>query len=371
MEESLSYGGLDAFGCNREIYSAWQHQTQNAANMQLDMKLGRVVADFGTSLTIAVPEKITAELTGKLAHYSKVGELLPKVGDWVSAYIPSQGNAVIESVVPRLSEVARKAPGNRTAKQVIAANVDVAFVLLALDDDFSVERLKRFLYQLSINNIRAVIVLNKADKTDDIAQYQQQLISFALPVVVTNALTGLGIDTLLSHIKPGQTAVLLGSSGVGKSSVTNQLLGRDVQATQAIRESDSSGKHTTVHRELFVLPNGGLLIDTPGIRELQLWGTQDDLNDEYNDVAALIAQCKYTTCQHGAEDGCAVRPALESGTLSKSRYAGYQKMQRELKTLSAQKKVLKQLHNKRSPKKLRQQARDSYDDIQQEIDELR
>lgn len=361
-------GPLGVFGCTDEVYRAWQ------AIATKDAQLARVVADFGTSLKVAMPTVITAELTGRLAHYAKATakdeeKLVPKVGDWVSVQVPDEGNAVIEAVVPRRSEIARKAAGNRTAKQIIAANVDVAFVLLAMDDDFSVERLKRFLYQLSINAIKPVIVLNKADKTDDVEAYRSQLQGFDLPIIISTALTGGGIEEVLSYIPAGQTAILLGSSGVGKSTMTNRLLGRDIQATQMVRESDSTGKHTTVHRELFMLPNGGLLIDTPGIRELQLWGTQDDLDDDYSDIATLISQCKYSNCRHGNEEGCAIRQALRDGTLSKSRFAGYQKMQAELVTLKAKNSELKQLHNRRTHKNLRKQDKGTFKEIRQDLDE--
>jgi len=292
----------------------------------------RVVADFGTSLKIATPEIITAELSGKLAHYTSREET-PKVGDWVAVAI-SDNNATIESVVLRSNEIARKVTGKRTLKQTLATNVDIAFVLLALDNDFSVERLNRFLYQLSVNSIEPVIVLNKADKTDDLQSYIDQLELLDLPIVVTTATEGVGIEAIASHIKPGKTAILLGSSGVGKSTITNKLLGREAQATNTIRESDSTGKHTTVHRELFILPNGGILIDTPGIRELQLWGTEEDLETNYSDIFELIAQCKYANCRHTSEQGCAVNAALADGTLDKKHYANYLKMKQELTKLA-------------------------------------
>ena len=325
---------LESFGWN-------QHYNYTP---QADMVPARVVADFGTSLTIATPSAVKAELSGKLAHYTDK-DLMPKIGDWVYAFISDNGNAIVEAIIPRRNEIARKVAGKQVRKQIIAANVDIAFVLLALDNDFSVERLKRFLYQLSISHIEAVIVLNKADTASNIDTYTAQLKELSLPIVITSALTGQGIDTLTTHIKPGKTAILLGSSGVGKSTLTNQLLGTVVQATQAVRLSDSTGKHTTVHRSLFVLPNGGLLIDTPGIRELQLWGTDDDLSTSFEDIKELSRQCKYTSCQHGNEEGCIVREALLNGALSSSHYASYQKMQKELIVL--QEKIGAQARHKK------------------------
>ena len=307
----------------------------------------RVIADFGTSVKLATPEKITAELSGKLAHYTD-REQTPKVGDWVSVHISDNGSATVESVVVRAKTIARKVAGRRALKQIIAANVDIAFVLLALDNDFSVERLRRFVYQLSINSIETVIVLNKADKTDDVQSFVDQLKQFDLPVIISTAIDGSGVSEIASYITPGKTGLLLGSSGVGKSTLTNKLLGRDAQATNEVRASDSTGKHTTVHRELFILPSGGMLIDTPGIRELQLWGTEEDLDENFDDVIQLVRQCKYTTCRHGSEQGCAVAPALANGTLDKKHYANYIKMKAELSTLATKSLERARLDNRRS-----------------------
>jgi ribosome biogenesis GTPase / thiamine phosphate phosphatase len=332
---------LSTYGWTSELDTLW-------ANLALtNVQPARVVADFGTSLKIALPEIITAELSGKLAHYTSREES-PKVGDWVAVHVSDNGHAVIEALIPRQSEIARKVAGNQTLKQVIAANVDVAFVLLAVGKDFNLDRLRRFLYQLSVSNIKPVIVLNKADKTKDTETYLTQLKSFELPVVTAIATEGVGIDAVLEFIQPGKTAVLLGSSGVGKSTLTNQLLGRTAQKTQDVRESDESGKHTTVHRELFILPGGGLLVDMPGIRELQLWGTEEDLADNFDDVAAITRQCKYTTCRHGSEDGCAVQRALNDGTLDSSRYAAYVKMKAELQALEKRTGTLLKRNNEKA-----------------------
>ena len=312
----------------------WTAANQTAWNgLHFDgLTPARVVADFGTSLKLAAPEIITAELSGKLAHYSSRDET-PKVGDWVAVRI-LDNSAVVESVVLRSNEIARKVAGKRTVKQIFAANVDIAFVLVALDNDFSVERLQRFLFQLSVNSIEAVIVLNKADKTDDLQSYTSQLESFDVPVVVTTATDDSDANEIVTLINPGKTAILLGSSGVGKSTLTNKLLGRDAQTTSEVRESDSSGKHTTVHRELFILPNGGILIDTPGIRELQLWGTEDDLEINFDDIIQLTTKCKYTNCRHEDEKGCAVHKALANGLLDKKHYARYLKMKSEVTSLN-------------------------------------
>lgn len=354
---------LTKFGWTAEDAEKWiQAHHEN-------LQPARVVADFGTSLKIALPAIHLAELSGKLAHYSN-RENVPKVGDWVAVRLLDGGRAVIEDVVPRRNEIARKVAGKRTVKQVIAANVDVAFVLLALDDDFSVERLRRFLYQLAIQSIDAVIVLNKADKTNQLAHYTSQLQSFNLPIIVTTALHGTGVDDVLEHIHPGKTAILLGSSGVGKSTMTNRLLGRDTQEVQAVRASDSTGKHTTVHRELFVLSNGGLLIDTPGIRELQLWGTEDQLEENFDDIAALASQCKYPSCSHTTEKDCAVQKALLEGRLSRLHYQSYLKMKGELGSLKTKSDARKRYENKKSRKAISSQQKHMLREIQEDTSQF-
>lgn len=319
----------------------------------------RVVADFGTSLKIATPEIMSAELSGKLAHYTDK-TLMPKVGDWVAVTI-SDNNTVIESVILRSNEIARKVTGKRTMKQVIAANIDIAFVLLALDNDFSVERLKRFLYQLSISSIEPVIVLNKADKTEDLQSYIAQINQLSLPIIVTTATIGDGIEAIASSIKAGKTAILLGSSGVGKSTLTNKLLGRDAQSTGDVKVSDTTGRHTTVHRELFILPNHGILIDTPGIRELQLWGTNDELDENYDDITLLASQCKYANCRHGSEAGCVINKALADGTLDQKHYKNYVKMKSELVILEAKNTEMLRLSKRRITQEKKHKRSDTYD----------
>jgi ribosome biogenesis GTPase len=318
---------LETFGWNERLAHDWQAILTESPQLTP----GRVTADFGTSLRVATPDVINAELSGKLAHYSDRQDI-PKVGDWVGVHL-TDNNAVIEIVLPRTGEIARAAAGNKTVKQVIAGGIDIAFVILALDNDFSVDRLRRYLYQLSINNITPIIVLNKADKTADLDSFVTQLDSFKLPIIITTAHEEKGIDEIVSHIPAGKTAILLGSSGVGKSTITNKLLGDVRQKTQEVRESDDTGKHTTVHRELFMLPNGGMLIDTPGIRELQLWGTEEDLEENFDDVTTLISQCKYASCQHNGEEGCAVQAALNDGSLDPKRYAAYVQLKSELSDL--------------------------------------
>jgi ribosome biogenesis GTPase len=289
------------------------------------------------------------------------------VGDWVAVRRSDSGRAVIEAALPRRSEIARKVAGKQTTKQIIAANIDVAFILLAVDKDFSVERLRRFLFQLSINHISPVVVLNKTDKTDDLDSFISQIKPFEVPVLTTVATEEKGIADLVKFIEPEKTAILLGSSGVGKSTITNKLLGRDLQPTQEVRASDDTGKHTTVHRELFVLPHGGLLIDTPGIRELQLWGTEDDLYANFDDVAKLTQQCRFTTCQHGGEDGCAVQHALRTGLLTQEKYSAFLMMKGEVSSLAQRNLAKARRTNSKSKRSVKKQHRDLMNEMREDM----
>ncbi|HSX29704.1 MAG TPA: ribosome small subunit-dependent GTPase A [Candidatus Saccharimonadales bacterium] len=318
---------LDAYGWDERLDTAWR------ANAVPQCVPARVTADFGSSLTVVTPAEKTAVLSGRLQHFGRP-EDFPKVGDWVAVLLSGE-HATIEAVLPRSSEIARRAAGHKAQKQIMATNVDIAFVLQALDNDFSPERLQRYLYQLTVGNITPVLVLNKADKTNNVQPYIDAVSSLDVRTIIASAATGQGVDEIRQAIAAGKTAVLLGSSGVGKSTLTNLLLGQDAQQTQAVRESDDTGQHTTSHRELFMLPNGGLLIDTPGIRELQLWGAEEDLDENFDDVIALAAQCKYSNCRHGNEPGCQIQTALQSGKLKQAHYQNYLKMQGELKQQNA------------------------------------
>lgn len=308
----------------------------------------RVLADYGSMLKLALPEPKNAELSGALLHNLAPADL-PKVGDWVAVQMFETESAVIEAVLPRRSDIARKAKGSKTLKQIMAANVDVAFVLQALNDDFNAARLQRYLYQLRISHVRPVIILNKADQVSDLASYIDQLKPLKVDYIVASALLGEGAAAILAAIKPGETAVLLGSSGVGKSTLTNLLLGSAAQKVGAVRERDQKGRHTTSHRELFSLAGGGMLIDTPGIRELQLWGVEEDLQETFEDVFILAAHCKYSNCKHGAsETGCAIQAGLTARELDDDHYRNFLKMTGELVTLSGRINPQQNRHKKKS-----------------------
>ncbi|MDB5178774.1 MAG: ribosome small subunit-dependent GTPase [Patescibacteria group bacterium] len=303
-----------------------------------DYQPARVIADFGLNYRLAAPDELIAEMAGRLRHELAPTQQ-PKVGDWVLIARSDTGDAVIQAVLPRRTEIARLLSDRsrrhrRPQRQILAVNVDLAFLVQAMDQDFSPARLERYLFQLAKDGIRAIIILNKADKADDIGPAVAQLEQLGLPVIVASARTGLGMEAIQQAITPGQTAVFLGSSGVGKSTITNRLLGEERQTTQEVRASDSKGRHTTSHRELFRLPGGGLLIDTPGLRELQLWGSERELETVFPDIEALAPQCQFQDCAHDREPDCAVLAAIEAGKLDPERLASYRRFRAELNDVS-------------------------------------
>ncbi len=279
----------------------------------------------------------TATLLGRLLHDEDAA--LPAVGDWVVIQAFDAEQAVIHATLPRFSEFARKEVGQKTRRQVVAANINTVFLVNGLDNDFNVRRIERYLVQAAGSGAQPVIVLNKADLRDDLPACiaEVQRVAGAVPVLSMSATEDDGTDQLLAYIQPGETVAFLGSSGVGKSSIVNRLVGRSHLKTGAVREDDSRGRHTTSHRELVLLPDGGLVMDTPGMRELQLWGEAEDLQAVFADIDAFAQHCKFRDCAHQTEPGCAVQQALTQGELATDRFESYQKLKRELAYLDQRK----------------------------------
>jgi ribosome biogenesis GTPase len=288
---------------------------------------------------------LPAGLSGRFRFDARDTADLPVVGDWVAVRAsPAPGRGVICALIPRRTRLSRKAPGTRTTEQVLAANLDVAFLVAGLDGgrNFSPRRIERLLTLAYDGGVSPVVVLNKADLCDevDVAVLRAEAAAPGVPVRVVSAFTGQGVGVLPDHLGPGRTGAFLGPSGVGKSTLLNALCGTERQETRAVREGDLRGRHTTTARELFLLPGRGVLIDTPGLREVQLWTGGDGEASSFADVEAAARRCRFRDCRHGGEPGCAVQAALGEGELDPERYESYLEQSRELDYLKGRKAYL-------------------------------
>jgi len=291
----------------------------------------RVVAHHrGLWRLITLTGECAGRLSGRFAAEALAGEH-PAVGDWLAISRETDGDALIHALMPRRSAFARRAAGG-VGVQIVAANVDIAFLVAGLNNDLNPRRLERYLVAARDSGATPVVVLTKLDLSADIAGERQAVVDIAAgaPVVTLSALTGEGLQALDRWLQPGVTAALLGSSGAGKSTLLNALAGRDLMSTGAVREADDRGRHTTTHRELFRLPGGVLLIDTPGMRELGLVADDAALDESFVDVVGLMSACKYSDCKHTTEPGCAILAALADKSLSMERWQSYLKLEREL-----------------------------------------
>ncbi len=307
--------------------------------------------------------ELQGRITGRLRYLANDTTDFPAVGDWVVIRArPEEGTATITDILPRRTKFSRKVAGAATEEQIIAANIDKAFIVSGLDEDFNPRRIERYLVLTAESGAEPVIVLNKADLCDNLPDVlaEVNMLAEGVPVLVTSVKQEQGLDQLAASIGEGKTGTLLGSSGVGKSSIVNHLLGNDHMVTREVRESDSRGRHATTHRELVVLPAGGMLIDTPGMRELQLWGDNATATESFDDIDELVLACKFTNCRHETEPGCALRQALEDGTLDAGRFASYQKLQKELAYLARKQDTQEQLKEKERWKKLTARHKRNY-----------
>lgn len=277
-----------------------------------------------------------AQVSGRFRHEAAGSADFPAIGDWTAVEPAGSSRAVIHAVLPRRSVFLRKAAGETSEAQVLAANIDTVFLVAGLDGDFNLSRLERYLTAAWDSGASPVIVLNKADLRPDLetATAEVDRIALGAPVVAVGARDGLHLEALNPFLVPGKTVALLGSSGAGKSTLVNRLLGEELLQTRPVREDDSRGRHTTTHRELVALPGGALLIDTPGLREIGLWAEDESLERAFDDIAELAAGCRFADCRHEAEPGCAVLEAVETGALDPRRLESYLKQRKELRYLA-------------------------------------
>ncbi|MCG7376820.1 ribosome small subunit-dependent GTPase A [Paenibacillus sp. ACRSA] len=351
---------LEQYGWSTQWQELWVTLDTNHD----ERKPARIIADHGHLQRIMTADgEGWGRSTGRLRReHEETGTGLT-VGDWVEVSGQTGDEVMIHSMLPRRSRVSRQAAGNVTKEQLIAANVDTLLIVAALNYDFNLRRLERYMIMAWNGGVRPVIVLSKSDLCSNVEE-QMALVEGIAPgveVIALSAVQDQGKEQLEQYLQPGMTVALTGSSGSGKSTLVNWLLGENVQLTQSVRETDSRGRHTTTHREMFVLPQGAVLIDTPGMRELNLWEEGDQgLALAFGEIEQLATACKFHNCSHTREAGCAIKEAIQNGTLEEKRLDNYLKMQKELqfqqrKELQASKrrKATSKPVNNRKPKHAR------------------
>ncbi len=319
-----------------ETFAAAYEPWQSKANV----RPGRVGIEFNQIFRIYLDQdEIDAITAGRLKHRARGRAELPAVGDWVVVRKRAEEDrGVIMEVLPRRSAFTRRAAGEPTGEQIVAANVDVVFIVMGLDRDYNLRRLERYLVMARESSASPAIVLTKPDLCSDLAAQLNEVTALAGDVMVhvANPKTGEGVEHLRRHFAPGRTAALLGSSGVGKTTIINRLVRTDIRRTREVRAADSRGRHTTTHRELVALPDGGLIIDTPGMRELQLWDASAAVRQTFDEIEALAPECHFADCRHRDEPRCAVKTAVAEGKISAERLDSYLKVQSELAELARQ-----------------------------------
>lgn len=317
---------------------------------------GRVAAQFRGGYAVLTQDgEFLADVSGRFRHQAENPADFPAVGDWV-AFAPTVGGgrSIIHARLPRRTAFSRSIAGEATVEQVLAANIDTAFIVEPLSSEPNLRRLERFLTLAREGGATPAIVLTKVDlcAAPEAALMAAQQVAGGVQVSTVCGLTGEGLEALRPHLKTGRTAVLLGRSGAGKSTLINALCEEDLQVVIPVREDDHKGRHTTTHRELFQLPDGGLIIDTPGLREAQLWDASLGVGETFSDIETLAMTCRFTNCRHAAEPGCAVQAALAAGTLDPTRLASFQKLRSESATFERRRDVRAQADEGRRAKGL-------------------
>ena len=349
---------LNVLGWNDFFEESWKAHDRHA------LEPGRVIEEQKEAYrVVGASGELAAEITGRLRYAALERSDFPAVGDWVAMEaFPEEGKALIHLVLPRRTKLSRKAAGDRTVEQILVTNVDTAFVVMSLNADFNLRRLERYLGAVWQSGAQPVVLLSKADLCGDREALGLD-VAEATPGVnshVLSAYTGEGLGALEPYIGSGRTVVLLGSSGVGKSTIINRLLGSETQKTLEIRSADDRGRHATTYRRLFLMPSGGVLIDTPGMREFEAWDAETGLEDAFDELAAISANCRFRDCTHETEPGCAVLAGVAGGTLDPDRLANYRKLKRELQYQELRRDAAAQAEQKRLRKQIQRAHRQRY-----------
>ncbi len=318
----------------------------------------RIVSESKSSFQVYSQNgELTARISGKMRYRAGEEKLYPAVGDWVVVKpLTNEHKGIIHAVLPRKSKFSRKVAGERTEEQIVSANIDTVFIVSGLDGgrNLNLRRIERYLTLAWNSGATPVIVLNKVDLCPDVDTYIRSVEDIAPGISVhpVSARKRIGLDALRNYLTRGNTAAFLGSSGVGKSALINALLGVEKQETGDVREDDRMGRHTTTKRELILLPSGGIVIDTPGMREIQMWAGEEDLQGAFNDIEMLAKRCRFSDCSHNAESSCAVRAAVDRGELDPARLESFRKLQNELIYLASREEHSTRLYEKLKNKKI-------------------
>jgi len=346
---------LHVLGWNAHFQRQWEsHDRQGltpARVIEEQREAYRILTEAGEA---------SAEIVGHLRHAATDRSSFPAVGDWVAVReVRGENKALIHEILPRRTKISRKVAGERTAEQILVTNVDIVFLVSSLNADLNLRRIERYLGTIWESGAQPVIILNKADLCADPHTLAAEVAEIApgVSVHVLSAIAGEGLGELAEYLGPGNTVVLLGSSGVGKSTITNQLLHTDLQSTREIRAGDDRGRHATTYRRLFVMPTGGVLIDTPGMREFQAWDAESGTEEVFDDIAQLATQCRFRDCGHKTEPGCAIRAAIEEGSLDAARLVNYDKLRKEMAYLDRKRDVAAQAELKKRWKRIHKAMR--------------